>query len=136
MRIRIVHSGWISSRWRFPGALRRTSENNIFNPNKPEKPRTSGAKSEWPSRCNAFAIVRFLDSLSLAYLCPCSSPLSLAAPQLISATIHVAERRSGKIRGGGAALRCTLPYFDHWTYCSSNFKLFVTLHHASETTCR
>ena len=24
---------------------------------------------------------------------------------------------SGKIRGGGVALLCTPPYFDHWLYC-------------------
>ena len=59
-RMRIAHSGRIGSTWRLPGALRKTSENNIFKPNKPPKPRTSGAKSEWPSRCNAFAIARFL----------------------------------------------------------------------------
>jgi len=34
-----------SSTWRLPGALRKTSENNIFKPNKPEKPRTSGVMS-------------------------------------------------------------------------------------------
>ena len=45
---------------RSPGALRKTSENNIFKPNKPEKPTTSGAKSQWPSRSNAFTIARFL----------------------------------------------------------------------------
>ena len=47
---------------------RRTSQNvrkQFFKPNKPEKPRTSGAKSEWPSRCNAFAIARFLVYFSL-----------------------------------------------------------------------
>ena len=58
--VRIAHSGWIGSTWRLPGALRKTSVNNIFKPNKPEKHRTSGAKSELPSRCNAFAIARFL----------------------------------------------------------------------------
>ena len=31
--------------WRLLGALRKTSENNIFKPNKPDKPRTSGAMS-------------------------------------------------------------------------------------------
>ena len=59
-RMRIAHSGRIGSTWRLQGALRKTSENNIFKPNKPEKRRTSGAKSESPSRCNAFAIARFL----------------------------------------------------------------------------
>ena len=59
-RKRIAHGGRIGSTWRLPGALRKTSENNIFTPNKPENPRTSGAKSEWPLSCNAFAIARFL----------------------------------------------------------------------------
>ena len=31
--------------WRLPSELRKTSENNIFKPNKPENPRTSGAMS-------------------------------------------------------------------------------------------
>ena len=45
MHIDIAHSGWIGSTWRLPGALRKTSENNIFKLNKPEKSRTSGAMS-------------------------------------------------------------------------------------------
>jgi len=44
-RTRIAHGGRIGSTWRLPGALRKTSENNIFKPNKPEKPRTSVAMS-------------------------------------------------------------------------------------------
>ena len=32
-----LYSGRIGSTWRLPGALRKTSENNIFKPNKPEK---------------------------------------------------------------------------------------------------
>ena len=67
-RMRIAHSGRIGSTWRLPGALRKMSENNIFKPNKPEKPRTSGAKSEWPSRCNAFAIAHFLVYFCFGYM--------------------------------------------------------------------
>ena len=55
-RARVVRGG---STWRLPGALRKTSENNIFKPNKPE------TQNVWrdvvrPSRCNAFAIARFV----------------------------------------------------------------------------
>jgi len=42
-------------------------------------------------------------------------PLSHGAPELTSGNIQVAEHRSGKIRGGGVALRCAPPYFDHCT---------------------
>ena len=35
--MRIALSGRIGSTWPLPGALRKTSENNIFKPNKPEK---------------------------------------------------------------------------------------------------
>jgi len=38
---------------------------------------------------------------------------SHGALELSSATMHVAEHRYGKIRGGGAAIRCAPPYFDH-----------------------
>jgi len=37
-------------------------------------------------------------------------PLSRGAPELTSAKIQVAKRRSGKITGGGAALWCAPPY--------------------------
>ena len=36
-RMRIAYSRRIRSTWRLPRALRKTSENNIFKPNKPEK---------------------------------------------------------------------------------------------------
>ena len=42
-------------------------------------------------------------------------PLSHGAPELSFEKIQVAECRSGKIRAGGAALRCVAPYFDHWS---------------------
>ena len=45
------------------------------------KPRTSGAKSEWPSRCNAFAIARFLVR---AHYAPVQQPLSLPRQKYIS----------------------------------------------------
>ena len=37
MRMPTEYSGRICCTWRLPGALRKTSENNIFKPNKPEK---------------------------------------------------------------------------------------------------
>ena len=40
-------------------------------------------------------------------------PLSHKAPELTSREIHVVEHHSQNIRGGGAALRCAPPYFDH-----------------------
>ena len=59
-------------------------------------------------------LVTFFYSLSVAYLRPCSSP-----PLPRSSGAHICkhtrgERCSGKIRGGGMALRCAPPYFDHW----------------------
>ena len=69
---------------RLPGALRKTSENNIFKPNKPVKPRTSGAKSEWPSRCNAFAIARFLVYI---YICGFSTKLYYFHSRISSLTL-------------------------------------------------
>ena len=111
-----MRTRWIRCTWPLLGAFHKTSENNIFTLNKPEKPTTSGAmsfgvrdamlcnftlssllltrgvasrdlhlwfpratsqnakrktenadnmpetgaKSKWPSGCNAFAIARFL----------------------------------------------------------------------------
>ena len=49
-------------------------------------------------------------------------PLSHRAPELTSGKIQVVERRSGKIRGGGVALQCTPPYFDHWLLGVINVK--------------
>ena len=58
-RMRIAHSGRIGSTWRLPGALRKTSENNIFKPNKPKKTQNVWRDIVRPSRCNAFATARF-----------------------------------------------------------------------------
>jgi len=41
--------------------------------------------------------------------------------QLTSGKKQVAERRSGKIRGGGVALGCAVRYFDHCFAVSANF---------------
>ena len=66
-RTRIAQGGRIGSTWRLPGALRKTSENNIFKPNKPEKSQNVWCDVVRPSRCNAFAIARFL--VLLSFLC-------------------------------------------------------------------
>ena len=58
--------------------------------------------------------------LCLVIICCIFAPLlvspSHAASELTSAKIHVAERCTGKIRGGRVALRCIPPYFDHWSW--------------------
>ena len=56
-----------------------------------------------------------------------SSPLSWAALELISAYIHVPERHSGKIRGGGAAMRCAPPYFGHWSWFWARYDIFTAM---------
>jgi len=53
--------------------------------------------------------------------------------------IQVSKHRSRKIRGGRAALRCALPYFDHWTMHRldidrlNSVSLLHSMHHAHTT---
>ena len=54
-------------------------------------------------------------------------PLSHRALELTSAKTHIVECHSGKIRAGGAALRCTPPYFDHCEYGQSVQFAFPTV---------
>ena len=60
--------GGHGSTWRLPGGTSQNTENNIFKPNKPEKNQNVWRDVVRPSRCNAFAIARFLVFLSRTYI--------------------------------------------------------------------